>query len=135
MTPRSKEDYRARQHHNIYYRRGLDGLHRRCRGRGLPRFLPLVRTGLLDSIRLLDDLWQRRTSLSKLMVATQQVEGKDDMRAIQQGRLDTGFTCRKWWLQPMPKVARTHYTSNISSPRNVTCNQPQSPLWQLDLKG
>jgi hypothetical protein len=60
------------------------------------------------------------------MVAIHQVGEKDDMRAIQQGRLDAGLTCRKRWLQPMPRVA--HYTSIISSPRNVTSNLPQSPL-------
>jgi hypothetical protein len=27
------------------------------------------------------------------MVATQEVRGKDDMKVIQQGRLDTGLTC------------------------------------------
>jgi hypothetical protein len=69
-------------------------------GRGLPRFLPLVRTVLLDSIRLLDDLWQQKASLSRLMVTTQQVEGKDDMRAIQQAGLDMGLTCRKRDIEP-----------------------------------
>jgi hypothetical protein len=64
------------------------------------------------------------------MVATQQVGGgggNDDMRAIQQGRLDAGLTCITRWLQPMPRAA--HYTSNISSPQNATSNRPQSPLW------
>jgi hypothetical protein len=32
------------------------------------------------------------------MVATQQLGGKDDMRVIQQGRLDVGLTYRKRWL-------------------------------------
>jgi hypothetical protein len=50
------------------------------------------------------------------------------MRAIKHGRLDSGLTRRKRGLQPMPKAAMTHYTSNISSPRNVTSNLPQSPL-------
>jgi hypothetical protein len=45
-------------------------------GRGLPSFLPLARTGLLDSIRLLDHLWQWKTSLSRLMIATHQVGEK-----------------------------------------------------------
>jgi hypothetical protein len=30
------------------------------------------------------------------------------MRAVQQGRLDVGLTCRKRWLQPIPKAAITH---------------------------
>jgi hypothetical protein len=29
------------------------------------------------------------------------------MKAIQQGRLDVGLTCRKWWLHPIPKAAMT----------------------------
>jgi hypothetical protein len=57
------------------------------RGRGLPSFLPLARTGLMDSTRLLDHLWQQKSRLSRLMVATQQV-GENDMRVVQQGRLD-----------------------------------------------
>jgi hypothetical protein len=56
------------------------------------------------------------------------------MRATQQGRFDSGLTYRKQWLQPMSKGAMTHYTSNITSPRNETSNLPQSPLWQFDLK-
>jgi hypothetical protein len=39
------------------------------RGRDLPSFLPLARTGLLDSIRLLNHLWQRKASFNRLMVA------------------------------------------------------------------
>jgi hypothetical protein len=46
------------------------------RGRGLPSFLPPARTGLLDSIRYLVHLWQRKACLSTLMVATQQVGEK-----------------------------------------------------------
>jgi hypothetical protein len=57
-------------------------------GRGLPSILPLARTGLMDFIRLLDHLWQRKVILSRLVVATQQVGRKDDIRAVQQGRLD-----------------------------------------------
>jgi hypothetical protein len=30
------------------------------------------------------------------------------MRAIQLGRLDAGLTCRKQWLQHIPKVGMTH---------------------------
>jgi hypothetical protein len=33
---------------------------------------------------------------------------KDDMRATPQGRLDLGLTCRKWWLEPIPKAIMTH---------------------------
>jgi hypothetical protein len=29
MTLGSKKDYRAKQHHNVYSKRGLNGLHRR----------------------------------------------------------------------------------------------------------
>jgi hypothetical protein len=56
------------------------------------------------------------------MVATQQVWEKDDMWAIHQGWSDSDLTCRKWWLQPMPKAAMTHYSNNISSPRSATSN-------------
>jgi hypothetical protein len=45
-------------------------------GSGLPSFLPLAQTGLLNPIRLLVQLWQRKASLSTLMVATQQVGEK-----------------------------------------------------------
>jgi hypothetical protein len=34
--------------------------------------------------------------------------GKNDMRAIPQGRLDSSLSCRKVWLQPIPKAAMTH---------------------------
>jgi hypothetical protein len=73
------------------------------RGRGLPSFLPLAQTSLLDFIWLLH-LWQQKASLSRLMVATQKVGGKDDMRTTHQGRLDSDLTCRKQWLQLMPKL-------------------------------
>jgi hypothetical protein len=61
------------------------------------------------------------------MVATQKVGEKDDMRVIYQGWLDSGLTCRKRWLHPMPKASMTNAKS--SSPRNVTSNIPQNPLW------
>jgi hypothetical protein len=55
-------------------------------GRGLPKFLPLAQTGLRDSI-LLHYLWQRRASLSRLIVATQQVWENHDMGALDKERL------------------------------------------------
>jgi hypothetical protein len=55
------------------------------------------------------------------------------MRAAYQGWLDSGLTCRKRWLQPMPKVAMTHSNANISSPQSVTSNIAQSPPRQFDL--
>jgi hypothetical protein len=36
------------------------------------------------------------------------------MRAIYQGWLDSGLTCIKQWLHPMPKTAMTHSNANIS---------------------
>jgi hypothetical protein len=55
-------------------------------GRGLPSFLPFSRTGLWDTI-LLHILWQQRASLSRLMVATQQVWESNDMGALDKERL------------------------------------------------
>jgi hypothetical protein len=98
----------------------------------MPRFLPLARTGHRDSIRLLDHLWQRKESLSRLMVATKHVGGKDGTRAICQGWLDSGLTCRKRYLHPMPKAVKTHSNANISSPQSTMSNIPQSPLWQFN---
>jgi hypothetical protein len=46
------------------------------------------------------------------------------MRAIYQGWLGSGLTCRKRWLHPMPKTAMTHSNANISS-RSATSNVPQ----------
>ncbi len=45
-------------------------------GRGMPSFVPLALTGLLDPIRLLVHLWQWKECSNRLMVATQQVEEK-----------------------------------------------------------
>jgi hypothetical protein len=30
------------------------------------------------------------------------------MRDVHQGRLDSGLSCRMWWLPLMPKVTMTH---------------------------
>jgi hypothetical protein len=64
MTPVSEKGYRACSN------TGTD------RGRGLPGFLPPAWTSLVDSIQLLVHLWQQKASLSRLMVATQQVGEK-----------------------------------------------------------
>jgi hypothetical protein len=64
------------QQYIVYSKRGLNGLHKHWQGRGLPSFLPPTRTGLLDPIRLLVHLWQRKASLSRLMIGTQQVGEK-----------------------------------------------------------
>jgi hypothetical protein len=48
-----------------------------------------------------------KASLSRLMVATQQV-GKDDMGSFFIERLAVVLTCRRWWLHPMPKDSMTH---------------------------
>jgi hypothetical protein len=56
-------------------------------GGGLTSFLPRARTGLRNSIRLLVHLWQPKTILSWLMVATQQVGDKMTQELFNKGGL------------------------------------------------
>jgi hypothetical protein len=73
MTPLSEKDYRASNITMFILSTIWKFSTRDDRGRGLPSFLPLARTDLLNSIRLLDHLWQWKASLNRLMVAAHQV--------------------------------------------------------------
>jgi hypothetical protein len=57
-------------------------------GRGLPSFPLPARTSRRGSILLLH-LWQRKASLSKLMIATQEVGKNNDIGASDKERLVT----------------------------------------------
>jgi hypothetical protein len=76
MTHASEKDYRACSNTSFILSVAWTASTGADRGRGLPSFLPPAWTGLLDSIRLLVYLCQRKASLSRLMVATQQVGEK-----------------------------------------------------------
>jgi hypothetical protein len=66
MTPRSEKDYRGSSNTSFILSAAWMASTCARRGRGLPSFLPLAQTGLLDSNRLLVHLWQRKASLSRL---------------------------------------------------------------------
>jgi hypothetical protein len=76
----------SKQHHIIYSKRGLNGLHRRWPGESMPTLPLLAWTGHHGSILLLH-LWQWKTNLSRLMVATQQVCENNDMGTLDNGKL------------------------------------------------
>jgi hypothetical protein len=116
MTPGSEKDNRASSIIVLFLSATWTTSTGNARGRVQPTFLPLA-THQVIWIWLLLTKW-----------------GKDDMRAIHQGRLDSGLTCRKRWLHPMPKAPMANYNANNSSPRSVTSNLPQSPLQQSNLK-
>jgi hypothetical protein len=75
MTPESEKDYRASNIIAFILSTAGTASTGDDRRRGMPSFLPLARTVLLDSI-LLDHLWLQKASWSRLMVATQQVGEK-----------------------------------------------------------
>jgi hypothetical protein len=132
MTPRSEKDYRASNITTFILSVPWMTSTGDITGRGRPSFLPLARIGLRDSTQLLH-LWQRKAI--EYTYGWYSASGaKDDMQSIHQGWLDSGLTCRKRWLHPIPKAAITDSNSNISSPRRATSNIPQSPLWQFNLK-
>jgi hypothetical protein len=58
ITPDSKKDYRASSITTFILSAAWTFSTGAGWGRGLPRFLPLAQAGLLDSIRLLDHLWE-----------------------------------------------------------------------------
>jgi hypothetical protein len=58
MIPLSEKDYRASSITMFTPSMALTASIGTIWGRGLPNFLPLAQTGLLDSIWLLDHLWQ-----------------------------------------------------------------------------
>jgi hypothetical protein len=68
----------------------------------MPSFPLLARTGLQGSILLLH-LWQRKASLSRLMVATQQVGEINDMGALDKERL-TWFDLQKMVVASYAKL-------------------------------
>jgi hypothetical protein len=57
------------------------------------------------------------------MVATQQVWENNDMGALVKERLTVVLTCRKWWLNPMQKVAMTH-----SKPKALLLKRDIKPI-------
>jgi hypothetical protein len=58
MTPGSKKDYKASNITMFILSAAWTASTGAAWWRGLPSFLPLAHTGLLDSIRLLHHLWQ-----------------------------------------------------------------------------
>jgi hypothetical protein len=72
------------------------------RGEACLTFLFLLELTVQGSI-LLHHLLQRKASLSRLMVATQQVGGENnDMWAFRQGKADCGSDLQKAMVHPMP---------------------------------
>jgi hypothetical protein len=126
MAPGPKKDYKASSITTFILSVAWMASTGTDQRRVLPSFLALAWTSLLGSIRLLYHLWQGKACLNRLMLATQQVGGEDNMRVVQQGRIDLGYSlCQKLlWL----------IISSNASPRNATTNLPWSPLWQFDLK-
>jgi hypothetical protein len=68
------------------------------------------------------------------MVATQQLEEKDDMRTVQRGKARREFDMQKEVVKTYAQSCYESFYATGSSPQNVTSNLPQSLLWQFNLK-
>jgi hypothetical protein len=69
--------------------------------------------------------------LSRLMVTTQQVREKYDMKVLNKGGRLGGFNSQQAVVITLPKASR--YLSKLPCLKNKTLITPQSPLRRIDL--
>jgi hypothetical protein len=100
MTCQSEKRLQSKQQSNYYSKRGIEPPQAMTRGEVHLAFFLLVQLDILAPT-----CWiiygNERGSLSRLMVATQQVGEKNEME-LKQGMADYGLMHRKRWLNPMP---------------------------------
>jgi hypothetical protein len=114
----------SKQHYSVILISAWTACTSNDRRRELPSVLSLARTAHRGSILLLH-LWQWKASLSRLMVATQQVGEKDDMGALDKERLTVVWLAESGGCI----LCQVAMTNASSFPPGVKSNIPQSPLW------
>jgi hypothetical protein len=143
----SEKDYRACSNTSFILNAASTTSTGPDRGRGMPSFLPHARTSLPDSIRLLFHLWQWKASLSRLMVATQQVGEKITWELFNKGGLtwfllaeSGGYDiCQKLlWLTLSYKffstrcnIEPTTESTTVIQPNNRLTNHPN--IWTIPI--